>query len=102
MRHLVLDLDNAPDGEAEDCRSILKACMQGRRAPIVPSALKEELAKKARKEDQPTVAKLYAEGFAARFGAVENLEYSYLGWGDREAKAARGGRGAQAAGARPQ
>jgi hypothetical protein len=66
------------------------ACTQGRRAPVVPSALEKELALKHftnGKDDRPAVAKLYAEGVAARFGTVRALNNSSLGWGDNEAKA---------------
>jgi hypothetical protein len=69
---------------------ITGASKQGRRAPVVPLALEEELALRHftnGKDNRPAVAMLYAEGFAARFGAVESLEYSELGWGDGEAKA---------------
>jgi Leucine-rich repeat (LRR) protein len=69
---------------------MVKNCTLGRRAPRLPSVLKEELESKHftnGKDDRPAVAMLYAKSFAARFDVVDALTYSELGCGDAEAKA---------------
>jgi hypothetical protein len=87
---MVLDLGKDTAEDAVDWNVLQSACMQSRRAPMLPSALAEELARMNftdGKGDRPTVARLYAEGFAARFDSAENLEYGNLGWTDDETKA---------------
>jgi hypothetical protein len=88
--HLVLDLGKDTGTEGQSWTALTAACTAGRRAPVLPLALKEELAFKHftnGKDDRPAVARLYRKGFEERFGAVESLDYSSLGWGAAEAKA---------------
>ena len=65
-------------------------CRQGRTAPVLPDGFETQLASKGftnGSTDTPLVARLYREGFEARFGATSLLSYSRLGWGDVEARA---------------
>eukprot|EP00962_Isochrysis_galbana_P048071 scaffold19931_cov100-Isochrysis_galbana.AAC.1 len=87
---MVLDLGKDSGEGAVRWDALRDACKQGRRAPVLPSALKKELEHKHftnGKDDRPAVAELYAAGFKARFGEAEELYYATLGWGDDEAKA---------------
>eukprot|EP00962_Isochrysis_galbana_P025283 scaffold7764_cov94-Isochrysis_galbana.AAC.1 len=87
---MVLDLGKNSGEGAVGWVDLIRACRQGRRAPVLPSALEEELEHKHftnGKDDRPAVAELYAAGFKARFGAAEVLGYAQLGWGHDEAKA---------------
>jgi hypothetical protein len=82
---LVLDLGKDA-GEAFDARE----CTQGRKAPVLPEEFEEQLKTKGftnGSTDNPLVARLYREGFEARFGAATSLFYAALGWGDEEARA---------------
>eukprot|EP00962_Isochrysis_galbana_P029600 scaffold9486_cov90-Isochrysis_galbana.AAC.2 len=88
--HMVLDLGKDSGEGAVNWYDLKDKCRQGRRAPVLPSALEKELEHKHftnGKDDRPAVAELYAAGFKARFGAAEVLWYAGLGWGNDEAKA---------------
>jgi len=86
---LVLDLGKG-SGEGDFDASVAGRCTQGRRAPVAPEVFEALLASKGftnRTADHPLVARLYREGFAARFRAVSVLNYGGLAWGDDEARA---------------
>jgi len=67
-----------------------RECRPGRTAPVLPEEFVAQLASKGfanGSADSPLVARLYSEGFEARFGAVTELSYFGLGWGIEEARA---------------
>jgi hypothetical protein len=75
---MLLDLGTVRGERALERRVIKDVCMRGRRAPMLPLILKEELARKRftnGKDDRPAGARLYAERFASRFGSVPELTY---------------------------
>jgi hypothetical protein len=88
---MVFDLGkDTGKGVVADRFYLASACTRGRRTPLLPSALEEELALKHftnGKDDQPAVAELYRKSFEERFGAVNKLQYRQLNWGAAEAKA---------------
>jgi len=81
---LLLDLGkDTGEGEFDDFK-----CGKGRKAPVLPEEFEAQLKSKGFTNggtDTPLAAKLYREGFEARFGAATALGYMALGWGKEEA-----------------
>eukprot|EP00967_Tisochrysis_lutea_P012666 scaffold14213_cov26-Tisochrysis_lutea.AAC.1 len=84
--YLVLDLGKI--GSWVNFWDMQSVCSDVRRAPMLPSRVAAELQNKSftNGRDRPIVARIYAEGFAKRWGEVEEIDYSYLDWGDMEAR----------------
>ena len=83
---LVLDLGK----DTGEGKFDAKKCMQGRKAPLLPKEFAEQLKTKGftnGSDDRPLVAGLYSKGFEERFGAVIQLSYVNLGWGDEGVRA---------------
>jgi len=88
VKHYNLVLDLGKDrGKGEFFPHL---CFQGRKAPVLPEEFVAQLVSEGftnGNTDTPLVARLYREGFEARFGVATELSYAVLGWGDEEARA---------------
>ena len=77
-------------GTKERLRDLIRECAARRAPPLTPAAFRAALATKAftsKKADEEMVARLYADTFAERMGAVAELRYDNLQWGDADAAA---------------